>query len=823
MATDLSQFPVPSDRFDVAQDNAAKLDSVVNGPNAVVTTRTGKGIQSIDKIIESIASVTDRGVWATATSYQVKDLVLDSGFYYIAINAHTSGATFAGDVANWRIYQGSVPQGDTRYGPIFTTAAAMVAASPVAADGIIANIAPGMTISTQGGVTAGDGLDAIYLVVAGDSSNGFDRLLLDSGDTAVVQTKVVDARLFGASTLLSNNSPNIIAAMAFLGGPGVVILPEGRLFCTGELPEPEGVVLEGQGLGGWILTIHGRIKLAAATELCFVGTGAKTNTKKWISSNADRGGVITNLSPRDANDSEYKLTSLTNVNGTERAFSAAIRTAKSGQACGLRRLRVFPNYNGIVGYNDTGSDLLSDEWDVGFWADTHSDVILDEVQIVGHWRIAGVLSTNGEESTSQNDFAFGERNTIRKSLINGQVGLCVRASDTWDIIAVGANSFDINDYDGNPWRANSTGTLKAGINEDTTTDFNVTSVVDNGATLTLNTTESTAGLNIGDVALVGSNFGMSQFHIQESEISGLDHSTGKRATELGFTQPSACLEVSGVALRGMRFINTKLTSHDDIAFFLNVAEDVHFDEGCTLESKKDATFSTFGIRAIATTNTTRMNMGSIPFASSVMDARPTGTGVKPARFNNGGDLGHFSPFSLVWSRMQIDYDASNTFLRPFNGGNVGFKKSDGTVVVSYNGGTDEFLVSPAGVPKLKIDAAWPRETDSIVFSRTFDTGNIADDDVFIIDLGQAASGQILFSSLNDFLGRGVYAFRASGTPYLANMVTVNLVGLSTGALTGTTGADAQFNLSVDVNGLIYVENRTGSTRRCLLTVCAGNV
>jgi hypothetical protein len=56
-----------------------------------------------DDILEVItkASVTN---WATATDYEVNDIVEDSvgatGYFY-ANTAHTSGATFAGDVVNW--------------------------------------------------------------------------------------------------------------------------------------------------------------------------------------------------------------------------------------------------------------------------------------------------------------------------------------------------------------------------------------------------------------------------------------------------------------------------------------------------------------------------------------------------------------------------------------------------------------------------------------------------------------------------------------------------------------------------------------------------
>jgi hypothetical protein len=194
MATDLSQFTVPNDRFDVAQDNAAKLDSIVNGPSAVVTTRTGKGIQSIDRIIESIAAVTDRGAWVTATSYQVKDLVTDSGIFYIAVTAHTSGATFAGDIANWRVYQGVIEsQGDLRYGTLFATVADMTAINPLSIDAGIVNIIIGMTLTVQGLDSPGDGEGGEFLATAAQTADGNRVVTLGNGLSAArIPAKITD-------------------------------------------------------------------------------------------------------------------------------------------------------------------------------------------------------------------------------------------------------------------------------------------------------------------------------------------------------------------------------------------------------------------------------------------------------------------------------------------------------------------------------------------------------------------------------------------------------------------------------------------------------
>jgi hypothetical protein len=208
MATDLSQFTVPNNRFDVAQDNAAKLDSVLNGPNAVVTTRTGKGIQSIDKVIESIAAVVDRGTWTTATSYQVKDLVLDTGIYYIAVTAHTSGATFAGDIANWRVYQG-VTTNQLGFQALrsFNSLALAIAST---------DIAIGDTIYIRGRTALNDGGDDFYLVESLGVPDGFG----DHATTGIASAQLtlrlddrIDARKYGVSTAAADNKPSLQAAI----------------------------------------------------------------------------------------------------------------------------------------------------------------------------------------------------------------------------------------------------------------------------------------------------------------------------------------------------------------------------------------------------------------------------------------------------------------------------------------------------------------------------------------------------------------------------------------------------------------------------------
>jgi len=105
-------LPVPSkDPRDLAF-NAMKLDESMTSAAQAYTDRLGVQRLTHAGAINTIKAVNTRGAWATATSYALKDVVTSGGIAYICVLAHTSGATFAGDLATyWRVYQG-VTSGD---------------------------------------------------------------------------------------------------------------------------------------------------------------------------------------------------------------------------------------------------------------------------------------------------------------------------------------------------------------------------------------------------------------------------------------------------------------------------------------------------------------------------------------------------------------------------------------------------------------------------------------------------------------------------------------------------------------------------------------
>lgn len=96
----------------IADLNNAKLDvdhiaAISNSQLLTATDRLGNTKDTIAGAMYKISAFNDRGPWVTARLYAVKDLVSNGGTWYVCVSAHTSGATFAGDVATkWRVYQG---------------------------------------------------------------------------------------------------------------------------------------------------------------------------------------------------------------------------------------------------------------------------------------------------------------------------------------------------------------------------------------------------------------------------------------------------------------------------------------------------------------------------------------------------------------------------------------------------------------------------------------------------------------------------------------------------------------------------------------------
>lgn len=203
----MTALAVPSSSPEDLLFNAQKIDEAVNTPALTYTDRFGTARRTLAGATASIALVNPRGAWVTATAYAPRDLVSNSGTWYIALDAHTSGATFAGDVAaHWRVHQG-------------------VLASDLAASGASATI--GFIASGVGAVPRTVQAKVREVVSA------FDFGAVADGNLST-----------GAGT---NNAATMQAAINALGALGVLFQPSGVFKVSSQLAFPSDFTWRGAG------------------------------------------------------------------------------------------------------------------------------------------------------------------------------------------------------------------------------------------------------------------------------------------------------------------------------------------------------------------------------------------------------------------------------------------------------------------------------------------------------------------------------------------------------------------------------------------------
>lgn len=92
-----------------AKQDVDHIAAVATSSANAVTDRLGNTKPTLASAVASVAAISNRGSWAATTAYAIKDVVSVSGVFYICVDAHTSGVSFAGDEGNyWRIYQGAL-------------------------------------------------------------------------------------------------------------------------------------------------------------------------------------------------------------------------------------------------------------------------------------------------------------------------------------------------------------------------------------------------------------------------------------------------------------------------------------------------------------------------------------------------------------------------------------------------------------------------------------------------------------------------------------------------------------------------------------------
>lgn len=98
-------------KFEDGDRDLNDLATMVNGGESVsVQTRLGGIKPTIAKVFAEalmrISATNPRGDWAPSAEYAVKDLVRDGVTWYVCVETHTAGLSFAADSDYWRVHQG---------------------------------------------------------------------------------------------------------------------------------------------------------------------------------------------------------------------------------------------------------------------------------------------------------------------------------------------------------------------------------------------------------------------------------------------------------------------------------------------------------------------------------------------------------------------------------------------------------------------------------------------------------------------------------------------------------------------------------------------
>lgn len=298
------------------------------------------------------------------------------------------------------------------------------------------------------------------------------------------------------------------------------------------------------------------------SQLAFYGSGAKVWRQYGISDCSTSGGK------RVVNGKTISLLNFMNTDAvggavaTPRMYSAAVR-AEAGAS--IEGLRLVPYLNGIQGYKDYAFTGLAADWDVGLDVTGCWNGRFRNLQVVGYWRMAGLLFSIAR--TTQKDgtaiHGNGERNLFENCVFQGLRGISIRGYDRGKVVSSTANSITLPYDPSFHW---TDGTLLSFFGAQGTVSFNYTGTTfDSGAnTVTMTgVTPAITGAVYEVRPRIGSN-GIAFACFLNCYSMGLEHGSRQLAEDMGLG-PSGPIEVSGMGVRQPTLLQCKFQTHETIA------------------------------------------------------------------------------------------------------------------------------------------------------------------------------------------------------------------------------------------------------------------
>lgn len=360
---------------------------------------------------------------------------------------------------------------------------------------------------------------------------------------------VLDKPFLADPTFTNDSYSAIQAAINFAdaNNQSVVWIPSGRYILTQGLVIPPGITVIGDGVDYWdtFRPAAGRLLKSwkEGTHLVFTGTGNKSSS------------IINLMNARpikSVGGISFPFTDFTNndsVNGasaTAKPFSVAVKTT---HACQIKNLRIMLSNNGIAGYNDATTTSLGDNWDVGLWSYDGSQSIVDNVQVVGYWRIGAILVTENDGTYSM--VGNPECMTFNNIMTQGRRGLIVRNSAQIDVyshtdttlVALYNSSFTLS----SDMKFRTLGSSQV---------YTFSSYTVSGSQITLTGISPNLPTNVPVIRAAngGNNFSGTVF--SNFKACSLDHTSGNNSASLGLGEAGA-MEIDGYPVRNLKFINFK--------------------------------------------------------------------------------------------------------------------------------------------------------------------------------------------------------------------------------------------------------------------------
>lgn len=350
-------------------------------------------------------------------------------------------------------------------------------------------------------------------------------------------------------------------------GKSVVWAPAGHYKITDMIDVPEGITFYGDGIDYWDTYRPSPTRLLKSwvrgTHIVPTGTGPKTQAIRNLMNARDT---------KTVSSVAYPFTDFTNNDSTAGApataklFSCAVRATHAAQ---IKNLRIMLNNNGIDGYNNSASLALGDNWDVGLWVYDGCSSIIDTVQVVGYWRMAGILLTENDGTYTM--VGNPESALFNNVLTQGRRGTLIRNAAQIDAISNTADTITL--------KYNPSFTLTADMKfriSGSATLYTFTGYTTTVGQITLTGVSPglPASVPLVRAANIGNNFSGTIFNNYKS--CSLDHTSGTKSADLGIGEAGA-LEIDGYPCRNLKFNNFKAqTTFDRLNSLLGDMRDAKF-------------------------------------------------------------------------------------------------------------------------------------------------------------------------------------------------------------------------------------------------------